>query len=203
MNIDDFNILGSIYGNAAVRWWCFGRGAFVHGCVLFSVSSCTRWLPMESQEQNWGGCTFPDTKPTSWSSLLPWPVVLWLPELMSCSYTTSLPVNWSSLPAPPQVCSSHEDKQPLTASLFHFGIDPPPVLLIQPPKWHPTSLDICGYWVGFTLNSVPGFFPYNSSVAQAQCFSQVFHFSVKIHSQCAIWIIIYAYGCIFCKLNFN
>lgn len=173
-------------------WLCFVLCELLLSVTSHGVTGTKlRWLHL------------PRHKPTSWSSLLPWLVVLWLPELMSCSYTASLPVNWSSLPAPPQVCSSHEDKQPLTASLFHFGIDPPPLLLIQPPKWHPTSLDISGYWVGFTLNSVPGFFPYNSSVAQAQCFSQVSHFSVQIHSECAIWIIIYAYGCIFCKLNFN
>lgn len=33
---------------------------------------------------------------------------LWISELMGCSYTTSLPINWSSPPAPPQVCSPQE-----------------------------------------------------------------------------------------------
>lgn len=190
----------SIQGDGAVRWLHFGSGASAHGCVLFSVGSCTWSLLMKSQvtpqEQSWGGYMFPDTQ----TSLLIIPLAhgsyLWLSELISFSHTTSLPINWSSLPAPPWVCSSQDIPWRqmdfwllpyFTLGLIHHQL----FSLFNPPKWQPT---FSCYQVWFALNSVP-VFSYNSTVIWAQPFSQVSYFPVKIHSQCAIWIIIYAHDC--------
>lgn len=80
----------------------FGSGfAFAPGCALLSVSSWTWAFPWSHNIP----------KP-SWSSLLPWLMVfLWLSELMVAC--TSLPVNWSSQPAPAGFVphrKHHEDK---------------------------------------------------------------------------------------------